>query len=47
MAEQNYVELKYSAKNDKWNEFISQKGTKKDKITFFASEIIKKPESSL
>jgi hypothetical protein len=35
--------MKNSNKNDKWNEFISQKGTKKDKITFVAAEILKNP----
>lgn len=37
------MELKDANKNDKWNEFIAQKGTKKDKITFVAAEILKKP----
>lgn len=43
IAEGFYDQLKGNNQNDKWNEFISQKGTKKDKITFVAAEIIKKP----
>ena len=43
MAQNFYNDLKNKTKNDKWNQFIAQKGTKKDKITFVAAEILKKP----
>lgn len=47
LAEQFYVQFKNESKNDKWNDFIAQKGTKKDKITFVAAQILKRPEVSL
>jgi len=37
MAQAFYSEQQSKSGNDKWNSFITQKGTKKDKIAFVSA----------
>ena len=45
-AETSYLKLSESER-DKWNSIISAVGTKKDKVSMMAAEIIKNPHTCL